>query len=91
VAQVVAAAQLRQLEPLEQSTRAAAAGAASSLAAVALVERRFRNRNSEGGSLMAHFAQSTSTNIVREVIVISNADCGGGDFPAIGAGRAGIH
>ena len=31
---------------------------------------------------MAHFAKIDDTNIVREVIVISNADCGGGDFPA---------
>ena len=31
---------------------------------------------------MAHFALIDSSNIVREVIVISNADCGGGDFPA---------
>ena len=31
---------------------------------------------------MAHFAQVDSANIVRDVIVISNADCGGGDFPA---------
>ena len=30
---------------------------------------------------MAHFALIDSANIVREVIVISNADCGGGDFP----------
>ena len=31
---------------------------------------------------MAHFAQIDFSNIVRDVIVISNADCGGGDFPA---------
>jgi len=31
---------------------------------------------------MAHFAQVDSANIVREVIVISNSDCGGGTFPA---------
>ena len=31
---------------------------------------------------MAHFALVVDGNIVREVIVISNADCGGGDFPA---------
>ena len=31
---------------------------------------------------MAHFALIDSANIVREVIVISNTDCGGGDFPA---------
>jgi hypothetical protein len=31
---------------------------------------------------MAHFALIDSANIVREVIVISNGDCGGGDFPA---------
>ena len=29
---------------------------------------------------MAHFAQVTD-NIVRNVIVIDNSDCGGGDFP----------
>ena len=29
---------------------------------------------------MAHFAQVTD-NIVRNVIVINNHDCGGGDFP----------
>jgi hypothetical protein len=31
---------------------------------------------------MAHFAQVDSSGIVRDVIVIKNADCGGGDFPA---------
>ena len=31
---------------------------------------------------MAHFALVDSGSIVREVIVISNADCGGGNFPA---------
>ena len=31
---------------------------------------------------MAHFALIDLGSIVREVIVISNADCGGGDFPA---------
>ena len=31
---------------------------------------------------MAHFAQIDLNNIVRDVIVISNDDCGGGDFPA---------
>jgi hypothetical protein len=30
---------------------------------------------------MAHFARVDSDNVVREVIVISNADCGGGTFP----------
>lgn len=30
---------------------------------------------------MAHFALVDDTNIVREVIVISNDDCGGGNFP----------
>jgi hypothetical protein len=29
---------------------------------------------------MAHFAQVTN-NIVEQVIVVSNADCGGGNFP----------
>jgi len=29
---------------------------------------------------MAHFAQVTD-NIVRNVIVVNNSDCGGGDFP----------
>jgi hypothetical protein len=31
---------------------------------------------------MAHFAQVDTDNIVRQVIVIANDDCGGGDFPA---------
>ena len=31
---------------------------------------------------MAHFAQVDENNIVRDIIVIANADCGGGDFPA---------
>lgn len=31
---------------------------------------------------MAHFALVDDTNTVREVIVIGNDDCGGGDFPA---------
>ena len=31
---------------------------------------------------MAHFAEVDDGGIVRQVIVISNADCGGGDFPA---------
>jgi hypothetical protein len=30
---------------------------------------------------MAHFAQIDDTNTVRQVIVVSNDDCGGGDFP----------
>jgi len=30
---------------------------------------------------MAHFARIDEYGIVREVIVISNADCGGGTFP----------
>lgn len=30
---------------------------------------------------MAHFALVDDTNTVREVIVISNDDCGGGNFP----------
>lgn len=30
---------------------------------------------------MAHFALVDNTNIVREVIVIANDDCGGGEFP----------
>ena len=30
---------------------------------------------------MAHFARVDETGIVREVIVISNDDCGGGNFP----------
>jgi hypothetical protein len=30
---------------------------------------------------MAHFALIDSGNIVRDVIVIDNADCGGGTFP----------
>jgi hypothetical protein len=31
---------------------------------------------------MAHFALVDDDGIVRQVIVISNADCGGGDFPS---------
>lgn len=31
---------------------------------------------------MAHFARIDEYGIVREVIVISNTDCGGGTFPA---------
>lgn len=31
---------------------------------------------------MAHFALIDDTNAVREVIVIGNDDCGGGNFPA---------
>ena len=31
---------------------------------------------------MAHFAEVDDGGIVRQVIVISNADCGGGTFPA---------
>ena len=30
---------------------------------------------------MAHFAQIDKNDIVRQVIVVSNEDCGGGDFP----------
>lgn len=30
---------------------------------------------------MAHFAKVDSQNIVKEVIVIDNLDCGGGTFP----------
>jgi hypothetical protein len=30
---------------------------------------------------MAHFAQINNDNIVAQVIVIGNDDCGGGDFP----------
>jgi hypothetical protein len=30
---------------------------------------------------MAHFAQLNDENIVETVIVVSNDDCGGGDFP----------
>lgn len=30
---------------------------------------------------MAHFALVDETNVVREVIVIANGDCGGGEFP----------
>lgn len=30
---------------------------------------------------MAHFALVDTNNIVQEVIVIANDDCGGGDFP----------
>jgi len=31
---------------------------------------------------MAHFAQLNNDNMVVQVIVIGNDDCGGGDFPA---------
>lgn len=31
---------------------------------------------------MAHFARIDEDNVVRDVIVISNHDCGGGTFPA---------
>lgn len=37
---------------------------------------------------MAHFAQINSNNVVTQVIVVSNNDCGGGDYPesdAVGA------
>lgn len=30
---------------------------------------------------MAHFAQINSDNVVTQVIVVSNADCGGGEYP----------
>ena len=30
---------------------------------------------------MAHFAQIDNTNMVTQVIVVSNDDCGGGNFP----------
>ncbi len=30
---------------------------------------------------MAHFAQVDENNVVRQVIVVANDDCGGGDFP----------
>lgn len=30
---------------------------------------------------MAHFAEVNSENIVQQVIVIANDDCGGGEFP----------
>jgi hypothetical protein len=30
---------------------------------------------------MAHFALIDNTNIVRQVIVVANDDCGGGNFP----------
>ena len=31
---------------------------------------------------IAHFAQVDDSGIVRQVIVVSNSDCGGGDYPA---------
>ena len=34
---------------------------------------------------MAHFAQVDDSGIVRQVIVVSNSDCGGGDYPASNA------
>lgn len=30
---------------------------------------------------MAHFANVNEQNVVQQVIVVSNDDCGGGDFP----------
>lgn len=30
---------------------------------------------------MAHFAQIDNDNVVQQVIVVSNNDCGGGNFP----------
>lgn len=30
---------------------------------------------------MAHFAQLNNESVVQRVIVVANADCGGGDFP----------
>lgn len=30
---------------------------------------------------MAHFARIDATNVVQEIIVVSNDDCGGGNFP----------
>jgi hypothetical protein len=35
--------------------------------------------------IMAHFAQVDDSGIVRQVIVVSNSDCGGGDYPASNA------
>jgi hypothetical protein len=35
--------------------------------------------------IMAHFAQVDDSGIVRQVIVINNSDCGGGDYPASNA------
>lgn len=34
------------------------------------------------GITMAHFAQLDDRNFVQQVIVVSNDDCAGGDFPA---------
>ena len=31
---------------------------------------------------MAHFAEVDDSGIVRQVIVVKNEDCGGGDYPA---------
>lgn len=31
---------------------------------------------------MAHFAQLDENNVVRQVLVVNNEDCAGGDFPA---------
>lgn len=42
--------------------------------------RMGQHRNT-GGGIMAHFALIDDTNTVREVIVIGNDDCGGGEFP----------
>lgn len=43
--------------------------------------KNYLNKNLEGGK-MAHFAQLDENNIVQQVIVIANNDCGGGDFPS---------
>lgn len=40
----------------------------------------FNSHNKIKGLNMAHFAK-VENNIVREVIVISNSDCGNGEFP----------
>lgn len=43
-------------------------------------QEQFNSHNKIKGLNMAHFAK-VENNIVREVIVISNSDCGGGEFP----------
>ena len=43
-------------------------------------QEQFNSHNEVEGLDMAHFAK-IENNIVREVIVISNSDCGGGEFP----------
>lgn len=45
-----------------------------------LVQERLHSHNEVEGLDMAHFAR-VETGLVREVIVVSDSDCGGGEFP----------